>query len=84
MSKNNFYISFGIWVAIIPFLGIPRTGRDVFVVLSGLFLVSIFYGPTILKKLQTKSKSKKNNPLNPPYLKGEIGNPSPLQGEGQG
>jgi hypothetical protein len=64
MRKNSFYISFGIWIAIIPFFGIPGSWKDVLVSLSGIFLILVFLGPTILKKLQlkpkiTKSKSSK-------------------------
>jgi hypothetical protein len=61
MHKSNFYISFGVWIAIIPFLGIPRDWRDVLVFLSGLFLVLVFLGPTIVKKLQPKPKLKQKN-----------------------
>lgn len=57
--KNNFYISFGVWIAILPFLGIPGTWRNTLVALSGLFLILVSLGPTILKKLQTKPKPKK-------------------------
>lgn len=57
--KNNFYISFGVWIAILPFLGVPGTWRNTLVFLSGLFLVLTALGPTILKKLQTKTKVKK-------------------------
>ena len=59
MNKNNFYISFGIWIAIIPLLGVPIVWRNALVTLSGLFLVLVFLGPTILKRLQSKPKSKK-------------------------
>ena len=57
--KNNFYISFGVWITIIPFLGIPGTWRNTLVALSGLFLILVSLGPTLLKKLQGKSKIKK-------------------------
>jgi len=57
--KNNFYISFGIWIAILPFLGIPSAWRYGLISLSGLFLVLVALGPTILKKLQPKVKAKK-------------------------
>ena len=63
MHKNNFYISFGIWVAILPFLGIPGSWKNVLVSLSGLFLVVVFLGPIILKKLQPKSKPKSRKRL---------------------
>lgn len=61
--KNNFYISFGVWIAILPFLGVPGTWRNTLVFLSGLFLILVSFGPTILKKLQTKPKVKKEKAL---------------------
>jgi hypothetical protein len=54
MRKNNFFISFGIWLAVLPFLGIPGTWKSALVSLSGIFLALVFLGPTILKKLQVK------------------------------
>lgn len=61
--KNNFYISFGVWLVIIPLLGVPIVWRDALVFLSGLFLILVSLGPTILKKLQTKPKPKKKQEL---------------------
>jgi len=60
MHKSNFYISFGVWLFILPFLGIPGSWKNVLVSLSGIFLVLVILGPTILKKLQPKPKSKDN------------------------
>lgn len=59
MHKNNFYISFGIWIAVIPFLGIPSSWRNILIFLSGLFLILVAIGPAILKKLQPREKVKK-------------------------
>ena len=59
MHKNNFYISFGIWLLILPFFGIPSSWKNLLVSFSGLFLIAIFVGPAILKKLQPKPKIKK-------------------------
>jgi hypothetical protein len=56
--KNSFYVSFGTWIAILPFLGIPGSWRNMLVFVSGIFLVLVSIGPTILQKLQTKPKSK--------------------------
>jgi hypothetical protein len=56
--KNNFYISFGVWLVVVPFLGLPIVWRDTLVFLSGVFLILVSLGPTILKKLQTKPKQK--------------------------
>jgi hypothetical protein len=74
MHKNNFYISFGVWIAILPFLGIPGTWRNTLVVLSGLFLILVSLGPVILKRLQTRSKSKKKRELPQEELKFSSGN----------
>jgi len=59
MNKNNFYISFAVWLIIIPLLGVPIVWRDGLVFLSGLFLLLVSFGPAILKKLQPKAKNKK-------------------------
>jgi len=60
VMKNNFYISFGVWIAILPFLGIPGTWRNTLVFISGIFLILVSLGPIILKKLQPKLKRKSN------------------------
>lgn len=59
MHKNNFYISFGVWITILPFLGIPGTWKNTLIILSGLFLILVSLGPVIMKKLQAKPKPKK-------------------------
>lgn len=76
MPKNNFYISFSIWLIILPFLGVPIAWKNILVLLSGLFLLLVSLGPTILKRLQTKPKIKKKKEypeqktnLLPPYIK---------------
>jgi len=93
--KNNFYISFGVWLVIIPLLGVPIAWRDTLVLLSGIFFILVSLGPTILKKLQPKTKKKnfKESTSSPtlPLAKGKGGEredlkfsdfPSPDQGEG--
>ena len=59
MHKNNFYISFGVWLCILSLLGIPGVWRNNLVLVSGLFLILVSIGPAILKKLQPKQKIKK-------------------------
>jgi hypothetical protein len=71
MDKNNFYISFGIWIAILPFLGIPGTWRNTLISLSGIFLILISLGPTILKMLKPKTKTRKKKET----INSEINNP---------
>jgi hypothetical protein len=74
--KSRFYVSFGVWIAILPFLGIPGAWKNALVTLSGLFLVLVSLGPTILKKLQSKPKQrrKKESPptQNPDINKEEL------------
>ena len=59
MTKSSFYISLGIWIAILPFLGFPGVWKNILIALSGIFLALTGMGPMILKKLQTKSKISK-------------------------
>jgi hypothetical protein len=59
MHKNNFYLSFGIWLIVITQLGIPGTWIKIIVFISGLFLVLVSLGSVILRKLQVKPKPKK-------------------------
>jgi hypothetical protein len=56
MHKSNFYISFGVWLSVLPFLGIPGSWKNILVSLSGIFLILVILGPVILKNLQIKSK----------------------------
>ena len=78
--KNNFYISFGGWLIILPLLGIPGLWRNGLVMASGVFLILLLVGPILLKKLQTKNKvirkKKITHPLAPSLTTRE--------GEGEG
>lgn len=71
MRKNSFYISFGIWLIILPFFGIPGVWKSNLTSLSGLFLVLTALGPMILSKIQFKSGSKKDEPVSSPVPKEE-------------
>ena len=58
--RNNFYISFGIWVAILPFIGVPSIWKTILIVVSGIFVSVLNLTPLILKKLQQpKQRSRK-------------------------
>lgn len=59
MNRNSFYISFGVWLVILPFLGVPGIWKNNLVLASGIFSMLVCLGPDILKKLQAKAKSKK-------------------------
>ena len=62
MSKNSFYISFGIWIAILPFLGVPNTWKTVLIVLSGIAILVGNAAPIILKKVQSKPARARKKP----------------------
>jgi hypothetical protein len=70
--RSNFFISLGIWISLIPFLGIPRAWRDGLVVATGLFILVIFLGPIILKKLQTKPRRSASRPKNTMDQSGDL------------
>ena len=55
MHKNNFYVFFGVWVAILPFTGIPGVWKNGLIFASGIFIVLTVVGPAILRDL-TKTK----------------------------
>lgn len=55
MHKNNFYIFFGAWIAILPFTGIPGVWKNGLIFASGIFIVLTVVGPAILRDL-TKTK----------------------------
>ena len=56
--RENFYISFGIWIALLPFLGIPSIWKNGLFVASGILLIIISTGPILFKAVQPKSKLK--------------------------
>jgi hypothetical protein len=56
---NNFYISFGIWLTVLPFLGLPGVWRNALVSLSGMFLLLVVLGPMIFKMLKPKGRPRK-------------------------
>jgi hypothetical protein len=59
MTKNSFYISLGVWLIIVPILGIPGVWRYRIIELTGLFLVIHSAWPAILKRVSQKPRIKK-------------------------
>ena len=72
MHKNNFYISFGVWLVIIPLLGVPIVWRDSLVFLSGAFLILVSIGPIFLRKIQPKSIRRLTEKKKPELPKTEL------------
>jgi hypothetical protein len=54
--RSHFYISFGLWIALIPFLGIPYVWKNYLILASGIFISLLSLTPILLNKLRTKPK----------------------------
>lgn len=61
MSKQRVIFLFGIWIAILPFLGFPNFWRKILFFITGMFLVYISY--TLRKKITTQPKHNNSNPF---------------------
>ncbi len=54
-ERSNFYVYFGVWVALLPFIGVPGIWKTYLISVSGLIIVFYALLPAILKKLQAKA-----------------------------
>ncbi len=57
MRKARTLLGFGIWVAVLPYLGFPHTWKNVLFTLTGLALA--YLGYLSYKKFKLKEDSKK-------------------------
>ena len=57
--RNTFNISFGFWILILPFLGIPIFWKTLLICSSGLLLILVGIGPSLLIALKEKPKTQK-------------------------
>ena len=74
--KSSFYIWTGVWVAILPFIGVPNIWKVYLTCASGLFLALYASWPMILKKIQIKApRSKKKVNIEVPKVDTEQENP---------
>lgn len=55
MDKNSFYISVGIWIVVLQFMGVPSTWKTALTIFSALIVILINLSPIILKKVQNKT-----------------------------
>jgi hypothetical protein len=65
MTKNNFYISLGVWLLLIPLLGIPNVWRGRLVMLTGVLLIVHAAWPVLVKKISQKPRIKKGKIAEP-------------------
>lgn len=57
--RENFYISFAVWLCLLPFFGIPSTWKTGLMFASGVLLLLVNVGPIIFKNIQPKPKLRK-------------------------
>lgn len=63
--RNTFNISFGFWILILPFLGVPILWKTILISASGTLLILVGAGPSILKMLKEKPKIQRKK-VSPP------------------
>ena len=72
--RNTFNLSFGFWILVLPFLGIPVFWKTLLICSSGLLLILVGIGPSLLSVLKEKPKIQKKKtaasqaPLESPAL----------------
>lgn len=57
--RNTFNISFGFLIVVLPFLGIPVFWKTLLICSSGLLLILVGIGPSLLSVLKEKPKIQK-------------------------
>jgi len=61
MSKPKKFLTLGVWIIILPFLGFPMGIRNLLFVLSGLVLVYLSYGLYLESEKGSKDKETFDN-----------------------
>lgn len=69
MTKARIFLTIGVWIAILPFLGFTNTTKNILFVITGLVIVYFSYGMYQNAKISEKkddksfdSFSENNNP----------------------
>lgn len=57
MRNARIFLSLGIWAAILPFLGLPYSWKDILFTLTGLLIVYLSYSIYRKEKPSTSSKN---------------------------
>jgi hypothetical protein len=56
MSKEKKFLTIGVWVAILPFLGFPMGIKNILFVLTGLLIIYLSYGLYLESKKKGEEK----------------------------
>jgi hypothetical protein len=61
MSKEKKFLTIGVWVAILPFLGFPNTFKNILFVLTGFLIIYMSYGMYLESKKEKKEEKTLDN-----------------------
>ena len=71
MSKSKRFLTIGVWVAILPFLGFPLNIKNILFVLTGFLIMYMSYGMYLTSKKDEKEKKTDNFSENKDFTKNE-------------
>lgn len=69
MNKAKRFLTLGVWIAILPFLGFPITIKNILFVLTGFFVMYISYGMYLENKKNVVEKKADNFSENRDFTK---------------
>jgi hypothetical protein len=62
--RANIYISFGAWLIIVPFLGIPVFWRNILIIVSGVCIIFVaLRNGVVAKNFKNENKTENNNDI---------------------
>ena len=61
MNKPRNFLTIGVWIVILPFLGFPITIKNILFVLTGLLIMYLSYGMYLESKKANKEKKSFDN-----------------------
>lgn len=72
MSKEKMFLTIGVWVIILPYLGFPSLLKNILFAITGLIIMYMSYGLYLVsKKAEIKEKSFDNFSENKDFTKVE-------------
>ena len=69
MSKSKRFLTIGVWVAILPFLGFPFTIKNILFVITGFLIIYMSYGLYLESKIDKKEETADNFSENKDFTK---------------
>ena len=69
MSKAKIFLTIGVWVAILPYLGFPLTIKNILFTVTGLLIIYFSYGLYLESKKNTQEEKADNFSENKDFTK---------------